>query len=112
MLGIGDWLLTQFRAIIATTHGVSSVIGILIGIFLSEFIAHMLPPRMDSYAADRLTRLVCFGASSCATFALDVSLLGFFLAMLTGLAGPTLHQVGSRWLYSKFPQTKPEALKP
>lgn len=111
-MSVLDWIAVQVRALAATAHGMSSIVGLLIGIFLAETIAHMLPQQMNPYEADRLTRLSCFGVSSCVTFALDVSLLGFCLAILTGLAGPTLHQFGSRWLYAKFPDTQPKAMKP
>lgn len=107
-----DWLAIQVRTILQNAHGYPFVIALAAGIFLAEALAHILPPGMDSYAADRLTRLTCFGVSACMSFWLDATAIGFCIAITTGLAGPTVHQLATRWLYSKFPQTKPEALKP
>lgn len=112
MLSIGDWLVIQLRALAANVHGFASLVGIAIGIALAETITHFLPPKMDAYAADRIARLLCFGVSAIATFAMDTSVAGFCLALLTGLAGPSLHQFGTRWLYARFPSLQPKALIP
>lgn len=106
-----DWIAIQIRAILANAHGFPSVIAIAAGILLSETLAHMLPRSMDAYAADRVTRLTCFGVSSCMTFWLDATAIGFCLAIVTGLAGPTLHQMGARWFYSRYPDLIPKAMK-
>ncbi len=110
MLGLGDWLVTQFRAIVSNTHGAASLLGIAIGVLLTEFLAHMLPPTMPAYYADRLTRLCCFGTSMIVTFAMDVSLTGLFLAILAGLAGPTVHGVALRYIAARWPSLTPKSL--
>lgn len=106
------WLWEALLGLVASVHGSAAVIGILIGVALAEFLAHMLPPGMDSYAADRITRLVCLGVSMCSTFALDATLVGFFLAMLAGLAGPTVHGVMLRYIAFRWPNLTPRALIP
>lgn len=112
MMGIADWIVVQIRALLASTHGFACIVGIAIGVALAETITHFLPPAMSAYAADRVGRLICFGVSAIATFAMDTSVAGFCLALLTGLAGPSLHQFGTRWLYARFPSLQPKALIP
>jgi len=107
-----DFLAVQIRTILANAHGAASVLALIAGIFLAETLAHMLPRTMDAYAADRITRLTCFGVSSCMTFWLDATAVGFCLAITTGLAGPTLHQMGTRWFYTRYPDLIPKAYKP
>lgn len=109
-MGPFDWLAVQFRSLLATTHGFASIIGILIGVACTEAISHFLPPTMPAYYADRLTRLLAGGLSCIATFALDVSMAGFFLAILTGLASPTVHGMALRYINSRWPSLTPKAL--
>lgn len=104
------WLWEALLGLVSSVHGSAAFIGILIGVALAEFLAHMLPPGMDSYAADRITRLVCLGVSMCSTFALDVTPVGFFLALLAGLAGPTLHGFTLRFVFARWPNFTPKAL--
>lgn len=106
------WFWEALLSLIASVHGSAAVVGIAIGVALSEFLAHMLPPGMDSYYADRITRLVCLGVSLCTTFALDATLLGFFLALLAGLAGPTVHGFMLRYVNARWPNLTPRALIP
>lgn len=106
------WITEALRALLTGVHGFAVFVGIAIGIALAEFLAHMLPPGMDSYYADRITRLVCLGVSLCSTFALDVSLAGFFLALLAGLAGPTAHGFILRYVNARWPNLTPKALIP
>lgn len=106
------WLWEALKALLTSAHGFAAFIGIAIGVALAEFLAHMLPPGMDSYYADRITRLVCLGVSLCSTFALDATLPGFFLAMLAGLAGPTVHGFTLRYINARWPNYTPKALIP
>jgi hypothetical protein len=110
LFAIVRWAWEQLLALFALAHTFSAALGIAIGVALSEFLAHMLPPNMDSYYADRITRLVCLGVSMCATFALDPTTIGFFLAMLAGLAGPTVHGFTLRYVNAHWPNFTPKAL--
>jgi hypothetical protein len=112
LFAIVRWAWEQILALFALAHTFSAALGIAIGVALSEFLAHMLPPNMDSYYADRITRLVCLGVSMCATFALDPTTIGFFLAMLAGLAGPTVHGVLIRFVAFRWPNLIAKALIP
>lgn len=106
MKELAEWL----WSILQGTHASAAAIGVLIGVALSEALAHVLPPGMNAYAADRITRLVCFGVSLTSTFALDATLQGFFLALLAGLAGPTLHGLILRYVNARWPNLTPKAL--
>ncbi|HKS97636.1 MAG TPA: hypothetical protein VJV74_16085 [Terriglobia bacterium] len=106
------WCWEAIRALLTSAHGFAAFIGIAIGVALAEFLAHMLPPGMDSYYADRITRLVCLGVSLCSTFALDATLPGFFLALLAGLGGPTAHGFILRYINARWPNLTPKALIP
>lgn len=103
---------TWVVAALTAVHAFAWLLGIAIGVALAEFLAHMLPPNMDSYYADRLTRLVCLGVSGCVTFALDTTLTGFFLAGLSGLASPTVHGFLLRYVAFRWPRLTPRALMP
>lgn len=105
-----DWIAIQLRSIIGNTHGAACLLGIAIGVFLTECLAHVLPPTMPAYYADRLTRLCCFGTSMIVTFAMDVTLTGLFLAVLAGLAGPTVHGVTLRYIAARWPSLTPKSL--
>lgn len=109
-LSILDWIWLKLVELFSSTHGFAALLGVLIGVFLTEALAHMLPPGMNAYAADRITRLVCFGASLCATLALDPTVRGAVLALLAGLAGPTLHGLFLRYVNARWPNLTPRAL--
>lgn len=104
------WFWGLFKHVMESVHGAATVLGIVVGVFLTEFFAHILPPDMNAYSADRLTRLVCLGVSMTTTFALDATLVGFFLALLAGLAGPTVHGFVLRYIASRWPNLVPKAL--
>lgn len=87
------------------------MVGLLVGLAATEAIAHMLPPKMPAWEADRMTRLLVFGIAMCCSFALQPTVLGLVMALFVGLAAPTVHQFGTRWLYSKFPNLQPKALQ-
>lgn len=112
LTAFAKWLWEALTGLLQTQHGAAVLLGISIGVLLAETLAHCLPPAMDSYYADRLTRLTCFGVSLTSTFSLDASLHGFFLAVLAGLAGPTLHGVMLRYIAARWPSRTPQALIP
>jgi hypothetical protein len=112
LLAILKWAWAALLDVLSGLHAGACVLGIVVGVALAEFLAHMLPPGMDSYYADRITRLVCLGVSLCTTFALDPSMIGFFLALLSGLAGPTVHGFMIRWVAFRYPNLVARALIP
>jgi hypothetical protein len=107
-----DFLAVQIRTILANTHGAASLMGLAAGVFLSAALPYLLPQKMDPYLAERTSRLSCFGLSACINFSQDPSAVGFCLAIITGLAGPTIWQFVTRWLYARYPSIEPKALKP
>lgn len=110
MTSILDWIWLKLEAVVSSVSAFAVLMGICIGVALAEALAHCLPPTMAAYAADRITRLVCFGASLCATLALDPSVRGAVLAVLAGLAGPTLHGFVLRYINNRWPNWTPKAL--
>jgi hypothetical protein len=106
LVAILRWVMDAMKGV----HAFATLIGILLGVALAEFMAHMLPPEMNAYTADRLTRLICLGVSLTTTFALDSTLPGFFLALLAGLAGPTVHGFTLRYVNHHWPNFTPKAL--
>jgi hypothetical protein len=110
VVAILEWVWKSILILVASAHALSCLLGIAIGIMLAEFLAHMLPAKMDSYYADRVTRLVCLGVSLLTTFALDTTTIGLFLAVLSGLAGPTMHGFLLRWVAFRWPKYTPKAL--
>lgn len=106
-----EWAWTQFLLIWQEPQVRGVMAGLLIGIFATEAIAHMLHPSMDPVAADRRIRLLVFGISTCMAFLLVPSRHGLVWAVMTGLASPTLHQFGTRFVYSRWPWAEPKALK-
>lgn len=110
MLAFLDWAYLKLEAIFAGVHAFAALMGVLVGVALTEAMAHALPPSMPAYNADRLTRLVCFGVSSITTLALDTTVRGAVLALLAGLAGPTLHGFLLRYVNARWPALTPPAL--
>ena len=86
--------------------------GLLIGMALTETLARFLPAEWDPRRADRIVRLVVFGASMCSSFQMIPTATGFVYAAFSGLAAPTLYSFGTRAIYARWPALKPEALKP
>lgn len=87
------------------------MVGMLVGLAATEAIAHMLPPSMPAWEADRMIRLLVLGIAMCSSFALQPTVLGLVLALFSGLAAPTVYQFGTRWLYDKWPSLRPKALR-
>lgn len=87
------------------------LLGMLVGIALTEVVVRCLPHGMSTWDAERITRLVVFGVATCVTFSQLPTLRGFVLALLAGLSSPTLHTFASRWTYAKWPTLKPPALR-
>lgn len=106
-----EWAWTQFLLIWQDPQVRGVAAGLLIGIFAAESIAHMLPPSMEAAKADRLTRLLVFGLATVMAFLLVPSRHGLVWAVMTGVASPTLHQLGTRFIYSRWPWAEPKALK-
>ena len=112
LAAILKWCWEAILGVLHTAGGAAVVLGLLIGIALAEALAQLLPPAMDAYTAVRITRLSCFGASLTTTFTLDATLTGFYLAVLAGLAGPTVHGAALRIVAARWPAFAPKALIP
>lgn len=107
-----EWTWTQLQALWQYPEFQAVVVGFLLGVSLTEAVAHFLPPQMNAWEAERVVRLIAFGVATIGGFSLDPTMLGLMLAVVNGLVTPTAHHFGKRWLYGRWPQLEPKALKP
>jgi hypothetical protein len=110
MFDMLKWGWLQLMELFRLNEVLAASAALWLGIALTDAIARLLPPDMDSYYAQRLTRLIVFGTSTTAAFALNPTRLGFVLAMMVGAAAPGLQILLMRALYARFPAMKPQAL--
>jgi hypothetical protein len=110
MFDMLKWAWLQVMELIHHDEVLAAGVALGLGIALTDAIARLLPPNMDAYYAQRLTRLIVFGTSTTAAFALNPTRLGFVLAMMVGAAAPGLQILLMRALYARFPAMKPQAL--
>lgn len=87
------------------------LIALGIGGFGTEFVAHMLPSRMEPPQSDRIVRLISLGLAWITAFHLVTTPTGFFMGLFAGLSAPTLYETATRIAYARWPSLKPEALK-
>lgn len=107
-----QWVWAQILLLMLDPQIRAVVAGLAVGGAATEAIAHMLPPDMSAWRADRLVRLIVFGWACCCSFALMQTLHGLVWAMFAGLAAPTLYSLSTRCLYARWPALEPKALKP
>jgi len=110
MFDMLKWGWLQLIELFRLNEVLAASAALWLGIALTDTIARLLPPKMDAYYAQRLTRLIVFGVSTTAAFALNPTRLGFVLAMMVGAAAPGLQILLMRALYARFPAMKPQAL--
>jgi hypothetical protein len=107
-----QWAWAQVLLIMQDAQMRAIVAGMCVGMAATEAVAHMLPPAMEAWRADRLVRLVVLGVAMCSSFALMPTLHGFVWAFFAGLAAPTVYSFATRCVYARWPALEPKALKP
>lgn len=111
MLAIADWITIKLQAALAHEGAFAAIVALTLGVFVSESIIRIIPADYSTFRAQRLLRLIAGGTALCAGFALQPSARGFLIAMVCGLAGPTVHDLAFGWLYARWPSLKPPVLK-
>ena len=111
MLAIADWIAVKLQAALGHEAAFAAIVALVLGVFVSESIVRMIRADYSTYRAQRLLRLIAGGTELCAGFALEPDVRGFIVAMICGLAGPTMHDLLFGWLYSRWPALKPKVLR-
>lgn len=100
---VSGWLrYPQLRAVL---------VGMAIGTAFTWWVPYVAGP---AFSQNRMRSYMRF-AASVITFAaawhLMPTRLGFYYALLAGLAGAQAHMTATRWLYRLFPMLEPPALR-
>lgn len=89
----------------------AAILAVLVGISMTETLAHLLPRKMRKHNAEKLMRI---------TVAVGVSYLGHYLhpttigagwALFAGFSAPSIHHHLQSWAYNKWPTMRPRALR-
>jgi hypothetical protein len=107
---LAKWIWTQFAVLFAIPEVRAGFAALALGVAMTDFVARMLPARMDADYAYRLMRLFVFGISTVAAFWLNPSPLGLVVALIVGAAAPAVQVLSLRAIYAKWPAMKPESL--
>lgn len=110
MLDAIKWAWDQVLALFAHQDFSAAASGLALGVAFTDFVARMLPARIDAEYAARLVRLVVFGIVTIAAFALNPTPTGAVLALLVGAAAPAVQVLMLRAIYARWPAMKPPAL--
>ena len=111
MLSIADWIFVKLSAALQHDVTFAAIVALVLGVFVSESVVRVIPADYSTFRAQRLLRLIAGGTALCAGFALQPTAQGFLIAMVCGLAGPTMHDLAFGWLYARWPSLKPPVLK-
>lgn len=112
MLDWAKWLWGVLEAAFAHAPILAGVLGSVLGMALSEFIAQYMPPTMNADYAKRVVRLLVLGITACLTFWLFPTLVGLFIALITGMVSPWMRELLVRAIYARWPKLEPPALVP
>ena len=110
MLELAKWIWEQLAVLFAIPESRAAVAALVLGIAMTDFVARMLPARMDADYAARLMRLIVFGMVTSCAFWLDPTPLGLVLALTVGAAAPGIQSLMLRGIYARWPAMKPESL--
>ena len=89
----------------------AAFLALLIGIALTEALAHMLPSRMRKRTAEKLIRAVVAFTVMWFGYQLHRTTIGAGWSLFAGLAAPSIHHHAQAWAYHRWPSLRPEALK-
>lgn len=87
-------------------------LAVLLGIAMTEWLAHLLPERMAVRSAERLIRTVVALAVAYVGYLLHPTTIGAGWAAFAGLSAPSIHHHLQGWAYARWPSMKPKALQP
>lgn len=92
-----------------TFHAV--VLAVVLGIAVTEFLAHLLPASWPKTMVERTMRIVVAIAVALAGYQFHPTTIGAGWAAVAGLMSPSLHHHLQAWAYAKWPVLKPQVLK-
>ena len=89
----------------------AAFLALLVGIALAEWLAHMLPSRLQAQIAERIVRVCVLLLVTGGAYKLHPTTIGAGWALFAGLASVSIHHHLQSWAYAKWPSLQPKALR-
>lgn len=86
-------------------------LALLLGIALTEFLAHLLPARTPVHTAERMIRVVVALGVAFVGYLLHPTTIGAGWAAFAGLSAPSIHHHLQSVAYARWPSMVPKALQ-
>lgn len=88
----------------------AAFLALLIGLALTEGLAHLIP-RLQRKTAERVIRWFVLFAVTTIGFYLHKTTIGAGWALFAGLAAPSIHHSLQSYVYARWPTLRPKALR-
>lgn len=89
----------------------AAFLALLVGLALTEFVAHLLPGRLNRRPAEKVIRTVVAIAVTWLGYWQHPTTIGAGWALFAGLSAPSIHHHLQSWAYAKWPTLRPKALR-
>jgi len=89
----------------------AAVLALLVGIALTEALAHLLPGQMRTRTAERMLRVVVLIVVATLGYMFHRTIIGAGWALTMGLAAPSVHNSLQLFAYERWPFLRPKALR-